>query len=640
MFPTPRFVLSLILIATLAGLLGAAAPAGAAPPWYTEMIEGGGFVGDYIRIAVDHNGTPHVVYWDYSNQFLWYATRVNGAWIYEVVEATAYVGTDTDIAVDSQGVPHVSFHNFTASGIDELRYGVRTGGVWNVVDVDPTNDDVGKYNAIAIDSQDRPHIVYWDETTTDLKYAVKTGGWSIEFAASGADVGRFASLALDAADRPHIAYYWEFTGEFLYATKIGALWYNTTIGTGATDYSGIALDPAGNPTVLFRTGGYVLLNARVDGVFTTPGGFTSSGDVDGALVIGPDGMGHLFYQEITSGANELYYAEGFDGVPTESPVVLAGSDVDVGDKNDIALDPYGNPLGVFYDATNGDAWFVDSGVRLSTGLSGATWPVGSERTITWRGVGAVDLMLSTDGGASYQTLASGLAGNGNGAGTYTFTVPHRPSRFCKIKLERGTPYAASLSDSLFTIEASVALLNLVASNPGGGGVRLSWATNPGPDDLAGYRVDRRREAGSWTTLNALVTGTSYLDADGRAGDEYRLFAVNGLGNELLLGSTRSGDTPSVSALDVFPNPFRTGDLTVLFATAGGLGGSAGSATVSIYDVAGRLVRTLASGAYAAGVQRVTWDGRNLRGEPVSSGVYFVRSATGGETHSRKVLVVR
>ena len=35
-----------------------------------------------------------------------------------------------------------------------------------------------------------------------------------------------------------------------------------------------------------------------------------------------------------------------------------------------------------------------------------TWPVGAERTVSWDGVGGVDVMLSVDGGASSLSLAS------------------------------------------------------------------------------------------------------------------------------------------------------------------------------------------------------------------------------------------
>jgi hypothetical protein len=50
----------------------------------------------------------------------------------------------------------------------------------------------------------------------------------------------------------------------------------------------------------------------------------------------------------------------------------------------------------------------------------------------------------------------------------------------------------------------------------------------------------------------------------------------------------------------------------------------GKARVTIYDVAGRRVRTLAGAWFARGPHAITWDGRNDRGVRVEPGVYVVR----------------
>ncbi|MBN1884479.1 MAG: S8 family serine peptidase [Candidatus Krumholzibacteriota bacterium] len=46
-------------------------------------------------------------------------------------------------------------------------------------------------------------------------------------------------------------------------------------------------------------------------------------------------------------------------------------------------------------------------------------------------------------------------------------------------------------------------------------------------------------------------------------------------------------------------------------------------TARVYDAGGRLVRSLSEGRRVAWSGRVTWDGRNDRGEPVACGVYFL-----------------
>lgn len=51
-------------------------------------------------------------------------------------------------------------------------------------------------------------------------------------------------------------------------------------------------------------------------------------------------------------------------------------------------------------------------------------------------------------------------------------------------------------------------------------------------------------------------------------------------------------------------------------------------TLVVYGIDGRVVRGLAQGAYDAGSHRATWDGRDDRGRPVGSGIYFARLVAG------------
>jgi hypothetical protein len=260
------------------------------------------------------------------------------------------------------------------------------------------------------------------------------------------------------------------------------------------------------------------------------------------------------------------------------------------------------------------------------------WPVGASRILTWDGTGRVDLSLSVDGGRTWDVLATALTG-----GDHRVIVPHSPSRFAQLRLERAVPRSVSATPGLFTIETSVALLSFAASLAPSGGADLSWSTDPGPLDLAGYRLERSSPgSGDWHALVGLTRATSYRDEGGSPGSRYRLFAVNGLGEELLLGEASLLPARPLAA---WPLPYRGGALTVSFATAGGLGGGKGEATVQLYDLGGRLVRTLASGGFEAGYQSATWDGRDDRGATVSPGVYFIRSRTPGGTRSLRIAVV-
>ena len=62
--------------------------------------------------------------------------------------------------------------------------------------------------------------------------------------------------------------------------------------------------------------------------------------------------------------------------------------------------------------------------------------------------------------------------------------------------------------------------------------------------------------------------------------------------------------------------------------------------LAVYDVNGRLLRTLADRAMSAGTHGAVWDGRDARGHAVASGVYVYRLTTDEGTLVRRMMLVR
>lgn len=60
-------------------------------------------------------------------------------------------------------------------------------------------------------------------------------------------------------------------------------------------------------------------------------------------------------------------------------------------------------------------------------------------------------------------------------------------------------------------------------------------------------------------------------------------------------------------------------------------------TVALYDLTGRLVRTLARSLLTAGLHRVEWDGRDEASRSVRAGIYVVKVQTTGEQVWRKII---
>lgn len=83
-----------------------------------------------------------------------------------------------------------------------------------------------------------------------------------------------------------------------------------------------------------------------------------------------------------------------------------------------------------------------------------------------------------------------------------------------------------------------------------------------------------------------------------------------------------------------PNPAR-GAVRVTFELP-----VAAHARLELYDVRGRLVRTLVDGARPAGEHVARWDGRDGSGAPAAAGVYFVRLEAAGATRSARFALLR
>jgi len=103
------------------------------------------------------------------------------------------------------------------------------------------------------------------------------------------------------------------------------------------------------------------------------------------------------------------------------------------------------------------------------------------------------------------------------------------------------------------------------------------------------------------------------------------------------------DTPSnndgrlFNFMSLANNPYRSGTAAVNFGLA-----RAERVKIQIFDVSGRLVRTVADRNFTAGEHRLTWDGVDNVGKQVARGVYFVRSqhADSKFTGQSKLIVLK
>jgi len=600
---------------------------GLVSPWWTTTPDAEPSGGYTPCLALDDLGNPHITHT--SGAGLRYVERQGGTWIATVADTTPDSGYFSSLAFDSNDEPHVSHTVFPAGS---LRYSHRVDGVWmnEVVEAGPST---GYLTSLALDRNGDPYISYYDQNTLSLKVAHRNGGWSMVTADNSGTVSfESTSLALDSHDRPHVAYFTQ--GNVLkLAVDNGTGSYATEIVDDVGDpdqYVSLALDGGDAPHVAYYTGYDRDLRYAVkqDGVWHTET-VDAEGDVgiDVSLLLDEGGNPVISYFDNTH--ERLKVARLVGGVWRKEFVGARYT----GYYTSAAIDADGNVRVAYQDYLNELLQYSSSAIEISSPSPGDVWPVGASRTVRWDGTGRVNISLSTDGGNSFQRLAEDVSG-----GSYGIVVPHQPSAFTQIRLERAVPGSRSTTPGLFKIETDILLLALGASAaPAEVGAVIAWETDPGPADLSGYRLEKRGADGRWGSLVSLTRDTSYHDFDARPGAQYRLFGVNGFGESLLLGGTTFG---TLRPLAAGPLPYRGGDMQITFTTGGGLGGGPGEAEVALFDLQGRLVRTLASGSYPAGVQTMGWDGQDDAGRPVSSGVYFLRSTSAGQSHSLKLVVVR
>jgi hypothetical protein len=84
----------------------------------------------------------------------------------------------------------------------------------------------------------------------------------------------------------------------------------------------------------------------------------------------------------------------------------------------------------------------------------------------------------------------------------------------------------------------------------------------------------------------------------------------------------------------YPNPFNP-QTTIRFTLD-----ASSYTTVTIYNILGQQVNTLVSEQMQPGEHTLVWNGRDSRGKPVSSGIYFYTIQAGERFESRKMVMMR
>ncbi len=140
---------------------------------------------------------------------------------------------------------------------------------------------------------------------------------------------------------------------------------------------------------------------------------------------------------------------------------------------------------------------------------------------------------------------------------------------------------------------------------------------------------------SWTDVSALP-GTTYrylfVRRQEMPGDAFAAYGP--------FAATASVEAPALAFVSQnFPNPMRAGRSTTFAYGVPGGAGETMHTTLRLYDVRGRVVRTVVNQIVPPGRYQATWDGADHGGARVAPGVYFYEFVAGPHRILKKALLL-
>ena len=126
----------------------------------------------------------------------------------------------------------------------------------------------------------------------------------------------------------------------------------------------------------------------------------------------------------------------------------------------------------------------------------------------------------------------------------------------------------------------------------------------------------------------VLESDGWVQKDGWYVDDVHVFADQPTGVD-------DGGAPLELLVGNYPNPFNP-TTSVRYTVP-----RAGPVNLTVYDVSGRLVRTLVETAsHDAGRHSISWDGRDENGAEVATGVYFARLSVDSQSASGKMVLLK
>lgn len=251
----------------------------------------------------------------------------------------------------------------------------------------------------------------------------------------------------------------------------------------------------------------------------------------------------------------------------------------------------------------------------------------------------------SDPNCTYGNIGSGSIGWGT-PDSYLINTSAWPGGTFDVSIdvawedECGNNYSDSYTLTLDPPDAVPVAFHQIYATTFDSKIVLNWSIYA-DEDFAGFNVYRKRD-GETLEIRLNQKGLidrsqrTFTDTDVQPGMTY-LYSVSFImsdGSELRSPPVAATMSKLMTRLEQNrPNPFNPSTEIVYH-----LGDDA-HIVLNIYDVTGRLLRTLVDRAQKAGVYHVIWDGRIGDG-PAPSGVYFYKLTAGKFTQTRRMVLLK
>ncbi|MBQ70251.1 MAG: hypothetical protein CMA65_02015, partial [Euryarchaeota archaeon] len=436
--------------------------------WVTTTLETNGtgtWSVNLLGLHLDRFDIPHVVYFDITDDDIFYMSNARGQW-----ERTLVVGNDSieggmSPTINANGDLHVSYH---VGGTDEdlahaavrsfthrpqfeiepaLPTGVQLGAENGTLYGTPTvSSAITEYTvwanttytstfttfSMSVDWELQASVDYL-ETPRNTAITPITFNWtawssgvlnSTTSVYTSGDSGNYNSIAIDSNDKVHVAFYRDDNANIYHSTNASGSWVTSSIDTNNNvgKYCSIAIDSNDGLHVSYQynTGNTLKYAYKAAGSSTwskttvdnTGGKFTS-------IAIDSNDNPHIVYRDGGGNGGDLAYAKKTSGSWSVSSPVYSVSDVaatsiaiDSNDDVHIAYyDGASNKKDMYHLAKPGSSWvrtFIeDIGTNTGgTSVSIAIDPTTDEPGVSYFHMGNTDLKYRSYSGSSWSAATT------------------------------------------------------------------------------------------------------------------------------------------------------------------------------------------------------------------------------------------